>query len=80
MGTSLNVQVTGFVGSDPQVRGPLIGRRLDRLPVGLETLQPEQAVMVGRLFLGRDAEPFVAGVHREVPWDNGMDRRSRANH
>ena len=45
-----------------EVRHLLVRGALDHVPVGLKLLEAQQAVVVGRLFLGRDAKPDVIGI------------------
>jgi len=53
---------TRLVG--PQMRHLAVGRRCDHIGVGLEELDRQKPVMVGRLVLRRNAKPLVVRVKR----------------
>ena len=50
----------------PQMRHLAIRGEADHVVVGLEELDSQQPVMVGRLFPWRDSEPVVVGVEVHV--------------
>ena len=49
-------------GTTLEVGHLLAGSSVNYVGVGLEQFDPQQPVMVGRLILGRNAEPFVIRV------------------
>jgi hypothetical protein len=52
----------GLIGA--QVGHALVGGGLDHVGIALEPLDPQQPVMIGRLLLGRNAQPLVVRVER----------------
>ncbi len=46
----------------PDVRHPLVGGTRNHVGIVLEYVNPKQTVMIWRLILGGNAEPFVVGV------------------
>jgi hypothetical protein len=58
----LRGQLASFAPTDGlQVHHPPLESCFDDGFIGLEQLDPQQAIMVGRLMLGRDPEPEVIG-------------------
>jgi hypothetical protein len=47
-----------------QVDDSLIGRTFDDVIIALEEFDTQQSVVMGRLVLGRNAQPLVIGVKR----------------
>ena len=60
-----------------QVRGPLFGSGVDHIGIGLKNIDPEQAIMVRRLVLGRNPKPFVIGIETACNWLHRRPRVSR---